>query len=196
MYIPEEFVERLEREFGQKYRIRWSDARNEYHIEQKVRRGLAEGFANVNPKNRRQWRARHDDLVRVRDGYVLTMAVKPGNFTHCSECNSKIPVPSYDTAVIQCEFCKMKGRARYEIAGYFPINDALLYHLKKIDAHSGGTERVREAVDRGNRMLEREQSGNLRRPIEAAVRERFNRLVGIPQFGYAGRPYQWIKEQK
>jgi hypothetical protein len=40
---PELFVEKLEREFGRRLRIRWSHERSEWHIEQKIRRGLFPG---------------------------------------------------------------------------------------------------------------------------------------------------------
>ncbi len=190
MNAPEEFVERLEREFGQKYRVRWSDARNEWHVEQKIRRGIAEGFANVALKNTQQRRNREDDLIRARDGYVLTMSVNAGNHTYCHECNTKMSVPSFETAVIFCPFCRLKGRQRHQVAGYFPLGDSLIDHLRKIDSERGGTDRVVAEVDRSNQWMLAQNERKFRNHIEAGVKDRFNRLVGIQQTGYTGRIFK------
>ena len=46
--IPESFAERLDAAFKGRLRIRWSDARKEYHLEQKVGRALSKiGRAHV-----------------------------------------------------------------------------------------------------------------------------------------------------
>ncbi len=193
MQAPEAFVERLEQEFGQKYRIRWSDARHEWHIEQRIRRGIAEGFADVSLKNAKQRRNREDDLIRARDGYVFTMAVKPGTTTHCHECNTKMSVPAFDTAVLFCPFCKMKGRSRHQVAGYFPLSDSLIDHLRKIDSEKDGTDRVAAEVDRSNQWMLFQNKMKLRNHLQAGIKDRYNRLVGIPQFGYAGSTYNWEK---
>lgn len=194
MQAPEEFVERLNQVFGGRYRIRWSDARNEWHIEQKVRRGIAEGFADVNPRHVKRAREKHDDLVRARDGYVLTMAVKAGTRDYCKTCNTQLSVPAFETQVITCPYCASRGRHSHQTAGYFPLSDSLIDHLRYIDAENDGIDRVTEAVNRSNELLLHEMNMRyIRRPIEAATRERFNRLVGIPQFGYAGSPYRWDK---
>jgi hypothetical protein len=184
---PEEFVERLEREFGQKYRIRWSPTKNEWHLEQKVRRGLAEGFMDVNSfKNEKNRRNGQDDLIRLRDGYVLTMAIKPGTFTHCGECNTKFDVPAFDTKAVSCPFCMARGRHRYQVAGYFPLSDSLIDHLRKIDADRGGVERTSREVTHQNELLELSNYMDLRRRTDAGTRERFNRIAGILQTGYTG----------
>jgi hypothetical protein len=193
VHIPEEFAERLEQAFGGKYRIRWSDARHEYHIEQKVRRGIAAGFVDLNPRHRERFRQKWDDLIRARDGYVLTMAVTPGTKTFCPDCHSELQVPAFETKVIPCEFCRSRGRYRHKVAGFFPLGDSLIDHLKKIDWANDGNDRVAKAVDRHNELLLHNNRMQLRRTVDAAVRQDYNRLVGIPQFGYAGSPYRWDK---
>jgi len=192
-YPSEEFVERLEREFSQKYRVRWSDARQEWHLEQRVRRAIAEGFVEVDPRNREQWRLKHDAYIRARDGYVLVMQIKPGTRTHCTYCDQQMSVPLFHHATIKCEFCASRGRAVYQIAGFFPLGDTLIDYMKHIDGTTGGQQRVSDAVNRSNDLLMRDLQANLRRPIEAATRERANRILGFPQFGYGGRPYNWTK---
>jgi hypothetical protein len=194
VHIPEEFVERLQQTFGEKYRIRWSNARQEYHIEQKVRRGIADGFVDLNPRHLERKRQKWDDLVRAKDGYVLTMAVTPGTKTFCPECRTEMQVPAFKTKVLVCEFCRSKGRYSQKVAGYYPLSDTLIDHLRKIDVHSGGNARVNEAVNRHNEFLLYDNKMAFRRRVEAATRDRFNKLVGIPQFGYAGSPYRWDKE--
>lgn len=193
MQAPEDFVERLNQTFGGKYRIRWSDARHEWHIEQKVRRGIAEGFIDLNPRHLERKRQKWDDMIRGRDGYVLTMVVSPGTRSECPICHSEMKMPAFQTAVVTCDFCASKGRRSQKVGGYYPLSDVLIDHLRRIDVDNDGNDRVAESVDRHNEFLAYEHRMNLRRPVEAAVQERFNRLVGIPHFGYAGSPYNWEK---
>ena len=192
MHIPEDFTERLERQFRGRYRIRWSDTRNEYLIEQKVRRGVAEGFVDVGLNSTAQLRRHADDYIRARDGYVLTMAVKPGTRTWCHECNTQMDVPAFDTAVLVCPFCRSKGRYRAQVAGYFPLGDTLIDHLKMIDVDNDGNDRVAEAVDLHNEFLMFENTMRLRRHVDAGARERYNRLVGIAQVGQTGRSGRFV----
>jgi hypothetical protein len=191
MHIPESFTDRLRATFGDKYRIRWSDARGEWHLEQRVRRGIAEGCVNVAPRNRAARRASEDDLIRGRDGYVLTMTITAGTHTDCDTCGTRIDVPAFTTTTVKCGMCATKGRNVGKVAGYYPLGDTLIDHLQFIDAGSGGTDRVFAAVKRHNDLVEHDNTMQLRRNVDAATRERFNRITGIHQNGYTGREAMW-----
>ncbi len=189
--IPEEFLERFNDRFGANYRIRWSNARNEYHIEQKVGRALGEGFVDVSARNEKDYLENYDDRIRAKDGYILTFAVRPGTSMPCTECGLKLKVPAFRFESVQCPLCAMRGKTRMHDVGYFPLSDSLLDHLQKIDVFSGGNERVQEAVKKRNEFVMREQEMSLRRFIEPQIRERYNRLVGIPQWGRSGDQPMW-----
>ena len=191
MTASQEFLDRFEDRFGANYRFRWSDARQEWHVEQKVARGIGDGFVDTSARNAEDYRLNHDDRLRAKDGYILTFAVRPGTSMPCEECGTKLKVPAFKFEVANCPVCSLKGKQRLQAVGYFPLGDSLLDHLKFIDVFSGGNERVKEAVARRNVFVQNEHDMELRRLIEPAVRERFNRLVGIPQWGRNGNQPMW-----
>jgi hypothetical protein len=190
MDAPREFLERFEEEFGRNYRIRWSDARKEWHIEQKMGTGFPQDF-DISPKNWRDYRVAYDERLRARDGYILTLAVSPGTQTRCDECDTWVKVPAFRFETVSCPYCSMKGRKRLMTGGYFPLGESLLEHLRKIDVYNGGNERVKEAVSRRNKFIEDEAMADFRREMNAGLKERFNRLVGIPQWGRSGDQPMW-----
>jgi hypothetical protein len=190
MEAPREFLDRFEEEFGHNYRLRWSDARHEWHIEQKIGRGFRQDF-DISPKSEKDYRVAYDDRIRARDGYILTMAIAPGTQTRCHECDTWVKLPAFRFETISCPYCSMKGRKELLNVAYFPLGESLLEHLRYIDVFNGGNERVREAVARRNRFVEDEALADFRRETNAALKERFNRLVGIPQWGYSGSQSYW-----
>jgi hypothetical protein len=189
VHISTEFQERLEGRFNGRLRARWSPSRNEVHIEQKVRRGLVEGSVNVRPKNAEDRRLNEDELIRARDGYKLTMIVTPGTTRRCKVCNTEAAVPAFKSALQKCSFCAMKGRAQMEAVGFFPLSDSLIDYLLKLDLDTM-SDRSTDAVHAHNDRLLQQRENDLYRPVEAAFRERYNRLVGIQQTGYTGKVFQ------
>jgi hypothetical protein len=191
MNAPQEFLDKFEEEFGHDYRIRWSDARKEWHVEQRMGHGFAAGTVDLTPRNAEDYRLNYDDRLRARDGYILTFVVSPGTRTQCDECHTWLKVPEHRFEAIECPYCAMRGRKRLYAVAYFPLGESLLDHLRKIDVFSGGNERVRKAVAERNRFIEAEADTQFRRDLNAGLKERFNRLVGIPQWGYAGEQKMW-----
>jgi hypothetical protein len=191
MTIPDYIEEQIERRFHGRFRLRWSDADQMFHYEQKVRRGIAEGFVPIATKSERHFKSRYDDQIRGRDGYVLVMKIAPGTQTRCTVCHGDISIPAFKSAQVNCGFCASKGRRSSFVAGYFPLSDSLLDELERIDPDRGGNERVFDAQRKAELFREREQEWNLTAPAEAAFRERFNRLVGIPQVGLSGKTSAW-----
>ena len=191
MQIPDYVTEQIERRYDGRFRIRWSDVDHVFFIEQKVRRAIAEGFAPLKFKSERHRKLTFENQVRARDGYILSMKISPGTHTRCVACNSYIAVPAFKTAQVACPRCKENGTTTSFVGGYFPLGDALLDELDRTDPDRGGNERVQADGVRLNAEHEKDAMYALTEPTEAAFRERFNRLVGIPQTGYSGATKMW-----
>lgn len=181
MDAPTEFTELLHKTFDGRLRIRWSASLNEFHIEQKV----ATGFA-LSPIRIDEGR---DDLIRARDGYMFVMAVRTGDRMPCPECNYKLTVPVFDTADIRCPYCAVKGRHTRVVAGFWPLNDRLIEHLRKIDPLRGASDELAAEADRHNQMLLASQENDYVNHGNAAAEENYRRLVGIPMVGYTGKEF-------
>ena len=181
MNAPTEFTERLHSTFDGRLRIRWSAAERQFHIEQKV------GRAVVAPIRIEEGR---DDLIRARDGYHPVMTITPGDRTPCPECNFTLRVPVRDTADIRCPYCQLKGRTTRVVAGYWPLDDSLIEHLRKIDPLRPGSETLAEEADRRNHQRLQSAENDISNAGYAALDERYNRIVGIPQVGYTGKEFR------
>lgn len=182
MNAPSEFVERLERTFDGRLRIRWSERERHFVIEQRV------GRAVVAPIRIDEGR---DDLIRARDGYHPVMTITPGDRMRCTVCNYTLRVPVRDTADIPCEFCALLGRSTRVVAGYWPLDDSLIEHLRKLDPLRDGQRELAEEADRHNRMLLRSAESTLSDTVTSKAEEDYRRLVGIPMVGYSGKEDSW-----
>jgi len=179
---PAEFVSRLEREFDGRLRIRWSAKLQEFHIEQKV------GHGRIPPARVDEG---SDDLIRARDGYHFVMAVRAGDRMPCPRCGYELRVPVRDTVDVRCGYCLLRGRKTSVVCGYWPLDDSLLEHLRKIDP-TKDVDLAAEA-DAANALLLKSLENDAVRPGEAAADELYNRLVGIPQVGYTGKVFTGSK---
>lgn len=184
----EDFQDKLDREFKGRLRIRWSAERGEWQIEQKVRRGMLEGFK---PNSRRGWDESHDRYVQHRDGVVHIMSVRTGDRMACPKCESTLKVPFRETHMITCPLCKMRGKPHHFPAVYMSLGDDLINHLKSIDPENPISETLVEDLDRQNQALALQQERDALRRGEAAAHYDYDRIVGIPKFAYSG-----IKEFK
>ena len=182
MNAPSEFVERLQRTFDGRLRVRWSDKEQHFLIEQKV------GRAVVPPIRIDEGR---DDLIRARDGYHPVMAITPGDRMRCPACNYTLRVPVRDTADIPCEFCKLMGRTTRVVAGFWPLDDSLIEHLRKLDPLRDGQAELAEEADRHNRMLLRSAEADLSDTVISKADEDYRRLVGIPMVGRTMKEDMW-----
>jgi hypothetical protein len=191
MQLPEEFEERFNREFNGRYRIRWSDARGEWHLEQKVERGIGPGMVPAMPKTKAQYRARFDDMLRARDGYVLTLTITPGDRMPCPRCNSELQVPVKQFKHLRCDYCARRGRSTILAVGHFPFNDDLIYHLRKIDAYNDGIERVDREVKEREEYVSIQKEKATFAPMRDAIGDRTARLLNIPTVGRTGDAPMW-----
>lgn len=178
MNAPDSFVARLASVFDNRLRIRWSDREGCFHIEQRVGRAtIAPVFID----------STRDDLIRARDGFHPIMTVQPGDRMPCPECHYQLHVPVMDTWDMRCPYCETKGRSTRVVAGYWPLNDLLIEHLRKIDPLRGASTELAEEADRHNRLLLKAQEDEAFAPGFDAFDSNYNNLVGIPQTGYTGK---------
>lgn len=191
MFIPEFVTEQIERRFGGRFRLRWSNVENVFLYEQKVRRALAEGFAPKEFKSERHRKQTYEAHVRRQDGYMLTMKIAAGTTVECPTCGGDIKVPAFRSAQTHCGFCKSKGRQSVFNGGYWPIGDTLLDHLDKMDPDRGGLDRALDANTKSDLWAEHEREWQVTSTADAAYRENFRRLVGIPQTGLSGSTKMW-----
>lgn len=178
MEAPAEFVSTLEREFQGRLRIRWSPLREQWHIEEKVGRGIFE----VPLKE-------HDDrFVRVRDGYVHVMAIQPQDWMHCPACRSKVDVPRFETAEAKCQSCCAKGRDARWRAAFYPLNHHLITFLKRIDplrtvefegTDKSSVDELTRLADAANERRDQVKTRDTHNHIEAATHDNWKDLADI-----------------
>lgn len=181
MNAPESFVERLNSVFRGRLRIRWSSERNEWHVEQKVRRGI---FPGQKPAKAKVWDESMDSFIRHRDGTVLVVAVRTGDRMPCPVCNYTLRVPFMQTHLVTCPYCKLKGRHSHIPALFIPLNDSLIEYLQKIDPESDVSQRLAEDLDRQNELLAQSMEQDAVNAGIAGFEQDYRRVVGIPMVGY------------
>jgi hypothetical protein len=181
MQAPESFVEKLESEFRGRLRIRWSTERGEWQVEQKIRRGL---FPGTKP-SKRGWDESTDAYVRYRDGYLHVLSVRTGDRMPCPRCGHELKVPFMETHVLRCAYCRMQGKEPHIPAVFIPLGDSLIYHLKRLDPENPISERLGEDIDRANAALAASNERDALNAGDAKAHEDYNKIVGIPQFGYS-----------
>lgn len=174
---PNGFVERLRKEFPD-LRIRWSQRRRSWQIEQQVGRGALSPSA---------YSRLNDQLIRAKDGYWLVCEVQSGDRMQCPKCgNGPLRVPQLHFAEIRCNACMSQGYDGRYMAGYFPLGNALLEHLRETDPRRGAIQRMAKQADLANQKLLESQIRQRNNAIEAITKEEFNQLFGIQSVGYTG----------
>ena len=180
--IPESFAERLDAAFKGRLRIRWSDARKEYQLEQKVGRALSSFPVS----------STNDDSIRLRDGYLYILSIRPGTRMPCPRCTTTLEVPVREIRELSCPLCKLKGREHRVSAGYFPLDDQLIDYLKRLDPERDASWSIRSQVDQHNTAILEAQRAKVIHAAESAANDDFNRIAGIPSVGYTGKEQAWL----
>lgn len=182
MHIPESFDVQLKREFNNRFRIRWSDKRGEFQIEQKIAPSqvlepplLSDGT----------WDSWNDDYIRSRDGYWYVMSVRQGDRMPCQQCHTTMKVPIRKTAESLCGGCGKKHRA-----AFYPLDDLLIRHLKWIDPLSDGPVTVTAFAHEQNRKAQKSRENAAYNNVEAATLDNFSHMFGIQQVGYTGKEHR------
>ncbi len=104
----------------------------------------------------------------------------------CPECEwAELKVPVRDFVDIRCPYCQSKGRQGRVVAGFWPLDDTLIAHLQKIDPLRGASKELAAAADRRNEAKLAAEERKLSNIVTSAGADRYNSLVGIPQFGFS-----------
>lgn len=181
MEAPQTFTDRLHTTFDGRLRIRWSTAEQQFVIEQRVGRAVVAPIRIAEDR---------DDLIRARDGYHPVMTITAGDRMRCPTCHYELKVPVRGTHDIRCGFCALHGRTTRVVAGFWPLDDALLTHLQHIDPLNDYQDEIAEAADRSNRMLLKSQEDQISNDGYAALEERYNNIVGIESVGFTGKEFK------
>lgn len=183
--VPQTFSEELEKEFGDRIRVRWSDQWNEWHVEQKVRRGLAASPSKFDPYD--------DTLIRHKDGYVWIMSVKQGTRFDCPKCGLTLKAPTRETKQVSCDHCRMKGYNHQWIASHWPLDHTLIEHLKMLERQ---IDTKSDMLHKSDMALRKIQERAVLDPTLAAFEDRHSKLAGILSVGYTGKEKMWQRDAK
>ncbi len=175
---PEQFVRDLERNFHGRMRIRWSNQKHEWVIEEKVARGLLPDEYTA---------ADNDNAIRLRDGYGLVCSVKTGDRMPCPRCKLELKVPVHEFAEVRCPFCAHQGRSESIVAGYFDLNDRLIQHLRRISAEYTWRDEILDEVKTSEIKQQESQERDLDNIGEAVASEGYNRMNEVLQVGYTSK---------
>lgn len=179
MYSEEQFQARLNQVFGGRLRLRWSNRKGEFHVEEKV------GRAVLPPIHMDDTR---DDHIRARDGYAFVMAVRPGDRMPCPTCGDILRVPVMYSGVTQCPRCtRLKGRDIYHNAAYFPLGENLIDHLKSIDPLGDHLRNRLKDIDKNNTALDATKERDFHNYSEGVIKDYFWSSVNFPKVGYTGK---------
>ncbi len=182
MHIPTNFVKILKRDFNNRFRIRWSYKRNEFHLEQKL---APQQILEPPTDSHGDYDTNDDEYIRARDGFYFVMSVRTGDRMPCERCNLTVKVPICKTAEAICSRCN-----KHHKAAFYPLDEVLLTHLRWIDPLSGGPQRVLSEVKRDTERFEKSKNRAAFGEIEAAAGDNFNALFEIESVGYTGKEYK------
>lgn len=178
----EEFIQA----FSGRFRLRWSDKQQEYHVEQKLSVGnpnlIPPTYQNPNTHGV-EYDTYSDEWIRAKDGYFFVMAIRPGSKMPCPVCNMPVDVPQLMTAESSCPYCKVMGRDGRYVAAYYPLNHILIEHVKTLDPYTDGPIRQRQRIRENQlRKYERDQTKALD-DADALVRFNNSQVMNVPMTG-------------
>lgn len=178
MQVPSQFQRRLLRDFGGRLRMRWSDATQQYQLEEKV------GRASMPAHDK----SPDDNKIRATEGYGLVLTVAPGDREGCRQCGATIHLPVFDFAETRCPRCGALTRSCY-----WPLTDMLIEHLRKIDPLRDGPSRLKDEADTHNFQADQALQKKTSNTIKDITFDSFNEVAEIPTFGYTGPQAMWEK---
>lgn len=188
--MNKEFERELEKAFNGRFRLRWSDKQQEYHLEQRV--GVArELMPPVSEDGRHD--TYDDDWIRARDGYFKIMTVRAGDRMPCPRCGFETKIPVMETRQVSCQLCaygKDDPKRQRWIASYFPLNHTLIQHIKDIDPENDGPDRAKlRAKERREKYLKNLRSEALNE-AEANLIDNRLQAFNVPMVGYGPKTAQ------
>jgi hypothetical protein len=101
----------------------------------------------------------------------------------CPRCQATVHVYLLATGETTCDRCKLKIAA-----AFFPLEgDALIQYLRRLDPTLGWNRNILEETNRVRQGSLQARIRATSNAIETGTKDNWNRLVGIPQFGYTGK---------
>ncbi len=171
----ETFEEELHARLGRDYRLRWSQPRRSWMIEQRVGRGACEAPEGLAT----------DAAIRVRDGYALVLETQTSPHLACRVCGMDLAVPAMQTTEIKCDYCQMLyGKPTRTVAGYYPLCEGLLKRLEETSPKRG--DAWAKEMKAKNLALRRSQARDSENYNEAMIKDWLPRIESQPQSGYGG----------
>jgi hypothetical protein len=144
--VPSEFQRELDNVFHGRFRIRWSQKKEEFQLEQKVGTGQVLLPPPVDPDAPSHFDTYSDEWVRARDGYFFIMSLRNGDRMPCPVCGLEVPVPIMETTESICEHCRIKGRDGKYRAAFYPFNHILIQHIMDIDPYFDNAHHIRDRM--------------------------------------------------
>lgn len=184
MYTPpQDFVNKLEAEFPG-YRIRWSQKRHLWQLEQRCGRSALPG---TYPEDKFD-----DGTIRAAEGYWLILEVSPRPYTKCPECGFHFDLPELQIKEAKCDYCISRDLDARWMLGYFPLGEALLNQLRKTDPKRDGIRKLSARVDAKNKARLKAIKAAADDTMEYAMKDNRNAIFENVQFGYKQPPTMWI----
>lgn len=175
MVAPTSFINDLTR-INPLLRIRFSQKRGCWQIEQQVGRGALPPI-HIEEDD--------DQLIRARDGYWFVCEVRLGDRMPCPFCNATLKVSHLKFKESRCERCISNGIDARFMAGYFPLGEALLEHLRYLNPLTGGIERAANDLDKANDLMLKTRERDMSNLTET-MKDDYSYIMGIPSVGYTG----------
>ena len=174
MTAPRWFEDLLEREFRGDLRIRWSERRQEWHVEQRV--GRAASVPHFGDPDR--WR-------RAAEGYAFHLAIQPRLERACPDCGWPMRVGEMRFVEASCGYCGYKGRSGKRTLAFFPLNEKLIDHLKRNDPTRDHLYKHLKELDLYNQRVEMQREAKWKDERHDILRD--VALSQIPSVGYTGK---------
>jgi hypothetical protein len=188
MQAPESFVRSLDYQFGGKFRVRFSDRRHRWQIEQRVASDVA---AALPPMGNDAQHSYTDDTIRYHDGYTLFAEIAPGTLTPCGNdltdeaghktCGQDLKIPfARKFGVLTCPACE----AHHTVA-HWPLDESLLEHIRSTDPERN-PDLLRKRNSRSEARHEKlKQRAGFRDELANMARD--DARVDIAKTGYTGK---------
>lgn len=182
MRVPEWFAHQLDVEFRGRFRVRWSNARHCFVIDEVTGRGTAMAPMRFYRKVQRlRPDLREEYLFRMAHGTTPYVEVYPGTRASCPACLSDVSLKTHTWEFAHCRACGKDFKAVHYELGWM-----LLEQLRYNDFERGGDERQVEEMDRANEAKEKGEVRENRNVLEAVVKDNWNQIAGIKSVAVGG----------
>lgn len=162
---PATFEAELHTRLGRNYRLRWSDQKKRWCVEQKVARVY-------------DYPGSSDQAIRLRDGYRLVLEMPEYPVITCKHCSFPVEMPVFEKAEFQCDYCKLRGVRHTYIDGYFPMVDKTLTYLERWNPKRG--KALNDEIEAENAALRKSRQRAIANIAESLALDGWRGVAGIP----------------